>query len=666
MFHSRESGRVPCFRSFSSGRFNPTPIDAIRNVAIIAHVDHGKTTLVDSLLRNAGLKVDDTRLLDQGELEREKGITILAKTTRVPYKDFILNIVDTPGHADFGGEVERILSMVDGVILVVDIASGPRAQTRFVLSKALTDPSVVPIVVVNKVDRQHGRSEGDVENEIFELFVGLNASDAQMDYPVLYASAKHGWTERTWEAAAQTNHSSGMIPLLDTIVSHVPSPRKKLEGLQPDSTRNIERIDDSDRAELSQSNITPHFSLLASMVEHSPQLGHTVTGMVYTGFLTKNASVVVKSGANEQTSKSRIREILVTQGIRKIPADIASPGDIVTLQLSSSTVPAVYDTIAGSSAVPLLPFRAIDPPMIGIDVRPNTSPYHGEDGVKGSLFDLKTRLQKEALGNVGIHVEEDKSKSAVTLKGRGDLQLGILLETMRREGYEFEVTSPEIVFRYDDKGKPLEPWERFTILVPSMMGPDLMQQMMNRRADPISTNFHDDEMAEYVFDCASRHFFGMSSWLQGQSRGTATITSEPIGYKEYVPAIDNTRANLVIATSPGIVVAFEIIRFQKDCTFFVSPNDRVYEGMILGQTTKDDDLLCNICKPRKVVYVRVATKTKEDPVKPAVPLTIEYCLGYIQNDELVEVTPKRIVMRKKILSNDARNKQTQKACKATA
>jgi len=615
----------------------PVEIERVRNVAVIAHVDHGKTTLVDQLLRQSGLSVDQERLLDKNDLERERGITILSKCTRLTWKDKILNIVDTPGHADFGGEVERILSMVDGVCLVVDIVEGPRTQTKFVLSKALLNPELKPIVVINKVDRPCERPPGEIENEIFDLFMSLEANDHQMEYPVLYASAKNGWVETEWDSIKNEEHPQGVLPLFEAIVSTVPPPLTNAEAqkLHNDPPRQ-----------------------LVSLIEQAEGFGPTATGKVYSGiFINAKNDLYYRTQEDKLSGKSKLRDLSIVRGTTREKTDVAGAGDIVSISVLGA-VPKATDCISTQEQFDVIPARLIDPPVICVEVSPNTSPLAGQDGTFNTLQSIAQRLRKEALVNVAIDVAE--VAGGVNLKGRGELQLGILLETMRREGFEMQVTQPTVVYQTDDEGRVFEPWEEFTIEAPLSTSAAIIEKMSQRMADLVDMRDVGDN-SRIKFHCSSRNFLGVRTFLRDVTKGTAVVSSEFLEYRPKAPSIKLDRNGLILAAGSGTTTEFALVDLQTKGTLFVRDAVPIYMGQILGESNNPDDVVMNAIKEHPKYKGREKQKEIVAALTPPRDFTIEMALSYIQDDEMVEVTPKRIVMRKKILDAQQRKQLERKA-----
>eukprot|EP00386_Alphamonas_edax_P000944 GDKI01002822.1.p1 GENE.GDKI01002822.1~~GDKI01002822.1.p1 ORF type:complete len:671 (+),score=222.54 GDKI01002822.1:72-2084(+) len=617
-------------------RPKPLPVEKLRNVAIIAHVDHGKTTLVDTLLKQGGVSLTSERLMDSNQLEKERGITILSKATRIKWKDHILNIVDTPGHADFGGEVERILSMVDAACLVVDLVEGPRTQTKFVLSKALLNPQLQPIVVINKVDRPCDRKPGEVENEIFDLFLNLEANDHQMDYPVLYASAKNGWCVRKF---ADINNDDakkhGMLPIFETIVERVPPP--------------IEAAPEKP------------FSMLVTLTEAVAELGYTFTGKVYSGDVVKGDALSVLTREGKVVGSTKVKSVTTMKGTTRELTEIAGAGDICSITCQGGVMPNVTDTLIAEGAdVQPIPSRPIDPPVIFVEVSPNTSPLAGQDGKFLTLQALGVRLKKEALTNVAIEVNDSPAKDSFQVKGRGELQLGILLETMRREGYEMSVSPPTVVYKQDANGKPLEPWEEFVIELDQSLSSEVIERMSQRSADLVDMKTTGDT-TRLKFHCASRMFLGMRPWLREISKGLAIVVSDFLDYRPKMPSQKLDRNGVIISSGTGDSTAFDLSNIQQKGTMFIGDGEKCYAGMIIGEHNTKDDIEMNCTRGKAITNVRSKSKDDGPRLIPPKQMPIEAALSYILEDEQVEITPKRVSMRKKILDAEQRKQAQRKA-----
>jgi GTP-binding protein len=605
----------------------------LRNVAIIAHVDHGKTTLVDRLLQQSGVYRENQRVveraLDSNDLERERGITILAKAASVEWKGTRINIVDTPGHADFGGEVERILNMVDGALVLVDAAEGPLPQTKFVVSKALR-MGLKPIVVINKVDRSDARPT-EVVNEVFDLFAALDASDEQLDFPILYGSAKQGWMAASLDAS----HDDGMQPLFDLVLNHVKPPVVE-EG---------------------------PFRLLGTILEANPYLGRIVTGRITSGLVKPNQSVKVLSHDGKLVESGRITKVLAFRGLERVPLDEAGAGDIVALAgLPNATV---AHTICDPSVETPLPAQPIDPPTLAMTFRVNDSPLAGTEGNKVTGRMIRDRLLREAEGNVALRVRESDDKDAMEVAGRGELQLGILIETMRREGFELSVSRPKVLLRRNDAGEMEEPIEEVVIDVDEEHSGIVVQKMSERKAEMIEMRPSGGGRVRLVFYAPTRGLIGYQGELLTDSRGTAIMNRLFHGYAAHKGAIQGRRNGVLISNDKGESVAYALWNLEDRGPMMIEPGWKVYAGMIVGEHTRDNDLIVNVLKGKQLTNIRTTSKDEAIRLTPPIRMTLEKALAYIEDDELVEVTPKSIRLRKKLLDENER-KRAERAKEAEA
>eukprot|EP00922_Rhytidocystis_sp_ex-Travisia-forbesii_P017641 GHVS01026301.1.p1 GENE.GHVS01026301.1~~GHVS01026301.1.p1 ORF type:complete len:781 (+),score=139.20 GHVS01026301.1:107-2449(+) len=610
------------------------PREKLRNIAIIAHVDHGKTTLVDQLLKQGGQhRQGEDRMMDSNDLERERGITILSKVTRIQWNGYVLNIIDTPGHADFGGEVERILSMVDGVCLIVDIVEGPRTQTKFVLQKALMNPKCKPIVVINKVDRPNQRAAGDCENEVFDLFMNLDAAEEQLDYVTLYASGKNGWCEDSFDKIKVTPHTQGVLPLLEQMVSTVSAPAEI----------------DTDAP----------FKMLVTLVEYVAGAGVTVTGKVYAGWLQKGEKelLFVKTREGKHRGSSKLRDITVMKGTTRTKVDVVAAGDIAAISFTTNVAVNATDTISLDAAAEPIESRPIDPPVIVIEIGPNTSPVAGADGSLITLQALDQRLRKEALTNVAIEVEPNRSRTGFEVRGRGELQLGILIETMRREGFEMTISPPAVVYKTADDGTALEPWESLSIDMPSDATSDTIDKMGSQDAELLDMKAMGDRTV-LTFNCSSRNFLGVRPFLRDVSKGTAVVMSEFLEYRAKASGSKSCRNGVLISCASGPTTEYALDMVQTKGQLFVTESTPCYPGMILGESATEKDELLN---PTKVKPPSNFRGKITDYYKLNVrAMNVENCLAFIEEDEQIEVTPKRINMRKTILDADKRKLKARK------
>jgi GTP-binding protein len=599
---------------------------SLRNVAIIAHVDHGKTTLVDRLLQQSGSFRENQRVaeraLDSNDLERERGITILAKCTSLVWKGTRINIVDTPGHADFGGEVERILNMVDGALVLVDAAEGPLPQTKFVVSKALK-VGLKPIVVINKVDRPDARPT-EVVNEVFDLFAALDASDAQLDFPILYGSAKEGWMA----ASAAGPKDAGMAPLFDLITRHVASPM----------------VEDGP------------FRLLGTILEANPYLGRLVTGRITSGKITPNQPVKVLDRNGKLIEQGRVTKVLAFRGLERTAVEEAEAGDIVTVAgLPEATV---SHTICAPEVEVPLPAQPIDPPTLSMTFRVNDSPLAGTEGDKVTSRMIRDRLFREAEGNVALRVSESPEREAVEVAGRGELQLGILIETMRREGYELSVSRPKVLFeRVPETGDLHEPIEEVVIDVDEPFAGVVVQKMAERKAEMIEMRPSGGGRVRLVFYAPTRGLIGYQGELLTDSRGTAVLNRVFHGYAPHKGDLQGRRNGVLISTDEGEAIAYALWNLEDRGPMMIEPGWRVYRGMIVGEHTRGNDLEVNVLKGKKLTNIRTHSKDEAVRLTPPIRMTLERALAYIADDEYVEVTPKSIRLRKRLLDPNERKKE---------
>ena len=602
----------------------------LRNVAIIAHVDHGKTTLVDRLLQQSGAFRENQRVaeraLDSNDLERERGITILAKCTSILWRDTRINIVDTPGHADFGGEVERILNMVDGALVLVDAAEGPLPQTKFVVSKALK-VGLKPIVVINKVDRADARPV-EVVNEVFDLFAALDASEAQLDFPILYGSAKEGWMA---ERPAGPK-DGGMMPLFDLIIRHV-APPKVEEG---------------------------PFRLLGTILEANPYLGRLVTGRITAGAVKPNQAVKVLDRNGRLVEAGRVTKVLAFRGLERQPIEEALAGDIVAIAgLPEATV---AHTICAPEVETPLPAQPIDPPTLAMTFRVNDSPLAGTEGDKVTGRMIRDRLFREAEGNVALRVSETADRDAVEVAGRGELQLGILIETMRREGYELSVSRPKVLFERDGAtGELFEPIEEVVIDVDEPFSGVVVQKMAERRAEMVEMRPSGGGRVRLVFYAPTRGLIGYQGELLTDSRGTAVLNRLFHAYAPYKGEVQGRRTGVLISTDDGEAVAYALWNLEDRGPMMIEPGWKVYRGMIVGEHTRGNDLDVNVLKGKKLTNIRTHSHDEAIRLTPPIRMTVEKALAYIADDEYVEVTPKSIRLRKRLLDPNARKRASRAA-----
>jgi len=598
----------------------------LRNIAIIAHVDHGKTTLVDALLKQAGAfrlnqKVE-AQAMDSNDLERERGITILAKCTSILWNETRINIVDTPGHADFGGEVERILNMVDGAIVLVDASEGPLPQTKFVVSKALKQ-GLRPIVVINKIDRPDERHNA-VLNEIFDLFANLDASDEQLDFPVLYGSGRDGWM-----AVDPAGPKTDLVPLFELVVRHVPPPV----------------VEDGP------------FRLLATTLEADPYLGRVLTGRISSGSVKPNQTIKALRRDGSLIETARVTKVLAFRGLERTAVDLAEAGDIVAI--SGITQATVADTLCDPSVEQAFLAQPIDPPTLAMMFRINDGPFAGQEGDKVQSRVIRDRLLKEAERNVAIRVTElPEAKDAYEVAGRGELQLGILIETMRREGFELTVSRPRVVFKTDpDTGQRLEPIEEVIIDVDQEHSGIVVQKLSERRADLQDMRPSGGGRQRLVFYAPTRGLIGYQGELLTDTRGTAVMNRLFHDYAPFKGELTGRRNGVLISNAAGEATAYSLFYLQDRGAMIIDPQTRVYEGMIVGQHTRDNDLIVNIIQGKKLTNIRAAGKDEALALTPPMRLTLERSLSYIEDDELVEITPKSIRLRKRWLDPNERKKR---------
>jgi GTP-binding protein len=601
----------------------------LRNVAIIAHVDHGKTTLVDRLLQQSGSFRENQRVaeraMDSNDLERERGITILAKVTSILWKDTRINIVDTPGHADFGGEVERILGMVDGALVLVDAAEGPLPQTKFVVSKALK-MGLKPIVVINKVDRSDARPT-QVVNEVFDLFAALDASEEQLDFPILYGSAKEGWMAASYEGPKD----AGMQPLFDLILRHVAPPE----------------VDEGP------------FRLIGTILEANPYLGRIVTGRITSGSVMPNQNVKVLDRKGNLIEQGRVSKVLAFRGLDRIPVDEASAGDIVAIAgLPEATV---SHTICAPEVTEPLPAQPIDPPTLSMTFRVNDSPLAGTEGDKVTGRMIRDRLLREAEGNVTLRIAEAADKDSMEVAGRGELQLGILIETMRREGFELSVSRPKVLLQNDpESGELMEPIEEVVIDLDEEHSGVVVQKLSERKAEMVEMRPSGGGRLRLVFHAPTRGLIGYQGELLTDTRGTAVMNRLFHAYAPYKGVIQGRRQGVLISTEAGEAVAYAMWNLEARGPMMIDPGVKVYPGMIIGEHTRDNDLEVNVLKGKKLTNIRTHSKDEAVRLTPPIRMTLEKALAYIQDDELVEVTPKSIRLRKKLLDPNARKRDERK------
>ncbi len=609
-----------------------TDHNKIRNIAIIAHVDHGKTTLIDNILKQSGTFREnqnvEERVMDSNDLEKERGITILAKCTAIDWDGSRINIIDTPGHADFGGEVERVLNMCDGVILLTDAAEGPLPQTKFVLGKALK-LGIRPIVMINKIDRNDARPD-DVLNEVFDLFVSLDANDEQLDFPVLYASGRDGWCAPSLEAPRENLH-----PLLDLVMKHVPAP--KVDENAP-------------------------FTMLATLLSADPFLGRVLTGKVYSG--KPKVNMVVKSiGLDGKTIENfRLTKLFTYRGIERVPAEEAVAGDIIVVAGMVKT--SVADTICDPSVVQPIATTPVDPPTMAVTITVNDSPYAGTEGKKLTSNMIRERLLAEAETNVAIRVTESEGRDAFELAGRGELQLGVLIETMRREGFELSVSRPRVLLKKDENGALMEPYEEVICDVDEVYSGSVVEKMSQRKAELRDMRPSGAGKTRITFLAPSRGLIGYQSQFLTDTRGTGLMNRLFNSYGPYKGDIAARRNGALISTDKGDAVAYAIWKLQDRGVMFIGHNDKVYAGMVVGEHSRENDLEINVLKGKQLTNVRASGADEAVILVPPKKMSLEEMMSYINDDELVEVTPKGLRLRKKFLDSNTRDRAKKDAKKA--
>ena len=596
----------------------------IRNVAIIAHVDHGKTTLVDQMLRDAGVlrrgEQDVERIMDSNDLERERGITILSKNTAVTYGGTRINIVDTPGHADFGGEVERILQMVDGVLLLVDAFEGCMPQTRFVLRKSL-ELNKIPILVVNKVDRQ-GARPAEVVDQALELFIELGATAEQLDFPVVYASARDNMSGLTPESM-----ENNMVALFDTIISAIPAPK-----FQPDEPLQI----------------------LFSSIDYDDYVGRIGVGRIERGTAKKGMPVVICGGEDNRKVDTKITRLYRYEGLKRVEVDEAPCGDIICV--AGMEFLNVGETVCDPACIEPLPFVHIDEPTVSMMFMLNDSPFAGREGKYVTGRNLRDRLFTEVKTNISMRVEETETTDSFRVSGRGELHLSILIETMRRQGYEFAVSRPKVIFHKDKDGNVLEPIEELTIDVPVDYVGAVMEKLGQRKAELQDMTNQGDNSVRLQFLVPARGLMGYRSELLTDTRGNGVMSHIFHDYEAYRGPIEERKTGSLVAHETGDTSSYGLFNTQDRGKLFVGSGIPVYEGQIVGENARAEDIVVNVCKKKHVTNMRASGSDDALRLTPPVVLSLEQCLEFIADDELVEVTPKSIRMRKRFLNKDQRMK----------
>ena len=589
----------------------------LRNIAIIAHVDHGKTTLIDSIMKQSGMFRDnqmvDERMMDSGDLEKERGITILAKPTSIMWRDIRINIIDTPGHADFGGEVERVLGMADGVILLTDAAEGPMPQTKFVLGKALAQ-GLRPIVIINKIDRGDARPE-EVVDEVFDLFVALDANEQQLEFPILYASGRDGWCVRELE-----NPRDNLHPLLDVILDHVP---------QPDVAHDAP------------------FAMLATLLDSDPYLGRCLVGRVMQGQASVNDSVRGLNLDGQVVENGRLTKLLRFEGTSRVPVDKVMAGDIVCI--AGLTKSSVSDTICVPEVTVPLRSTPIDPPTMSVNITVNDSPLAGREGKKVTSTVIRERLLAEAETNVAITFTESSNRDAFEIGGRGELQLGVLIETMRREGFEMTVSRPRVLYQQAEDGGRLEPIEEVTIDVDEEYASAVVDSLNRRKGEMMDMRSAGAGKTRLLFLAPSRGLIGYQSRFLTQTRGTGVLNRIFHSFGPHKGLIESRRNGALISTDSGMAVAYALFNLQDRGQMFVGPQTAVYQGMIVGEHSRGNDLEINVLKGKQLTNVRASGSDDAVKLVPAVRMSLEEMMAYINEDELLEVTPTNLRLRKQYL-----------------
>ncbi len=590
----------------------------LRNIAIIAHVDHGKTTLIDSLMKQTGMFREnqnvDERLMDSGDLEKERGITILAKPTSIVWKDVRINIIDTPGHADFGGEVERVLGMADGVIILADAAEGPMPQTKFVLGKALAQ-NLKPIVVINKVDRHDARSE-EVVNEVFDLFVALDASEEQLDFPILYAAGREGWCIENLEDPRENLH-----PLLDLILKHVEEPTVDL---------------------------SKPFAMLATLLDADPYLGRCLIGRVINGSAKVNDQVKSINLTGSQIETGRLTKLFTFRGADRVPVDDVTAGDIICI--AGLAVTSVADTICNPEVTEPLVSTPIDPPTMSVTITVNDSPFAGTDGNRVTSTLIRERLLAEAETNVAITFEENDQKDAFEIGGRGELQIGVLIEQMRREGFELSVSRPRVLYKVGENGSRTEPIEEVIIDVDDEYTSTVVDGMNQRKGEMQDMRASGAGKTRLTFLAPSRGLIGYQNKFLTDTKGTGVLNRLFNKYDNYKGSIVGRKYGALISTDTGSAAAYAIFNLQDRGTMFIGHQTKVYGGMVVGEHSRDNDLEINVLKGKQLTNVRASGTDEAVKLTPPRRMSLEEMMAYINEDELLEVTPKNLRLRKRYLS----------------
>ena len=598
----------------------------IRNIAIVAHVDHGKTTLIDSIMKQSGLWRDnqqvEERVMDSGDLEKERGITILAKPASIKWKDTRINIIDTPGHSDFSSEVERVLDMADGVILLTDAAEGCLPGTSFVMKKALAQ-GLKPIVIINKIDRKDSRPK-EVIDEVFDLFVALGATDEQLDFPILYASGRDGWSVKELDEPKENLHS-----LLNLILEHVPEPKVEID--KP-------------------------FAMLSTLLYADSFLGRCLVGRVGQGTARINQNVKAINLDGNKVDSGRLTKLLRFEGTKKVPVEEVAAGDIVII--AGLTKATVADTVCDLNVEKPLPSTPIDPPTMTISISVNSSPLAGKDGTKLTSTQIRDRLLVEDENNVGISFSENENKDSFEISGRGELQLGVLVETMRREGFELTVSRPRVIFKTDSNGNKTEPIEEVTIDLDAEFSSKIIDNMNRRKAEMINMIDAGAGKTRLIFHAATRGLIGYQSRFMTQTRGTGVMNRTFHSYGSFKSGITGRINGALISMETGPAVAFAIFNLQERGEMFIGHNTEVYKGMICGEHSRDNDLEVNFLKGKKLTNMRTQGTDENVVLTPVRKMSIAEQLSMLNTDEALEITPKSCRLRKTILNPHERKRQS--------
>ena len=600
----------------------------LRNIAIIAHVDHGKTTLVDGMFKQSGMYRDNESVedcaMDSNDIEKERGITIFAKCTAVEWGDHRINIVDTPGHADFGGEVERILSMVDGVILLVDSAEGPMPQTKFVTGKALA-LGLNPIVIINKIDKADRRPD-EVHDEIFDLFVSLEANDQQLDFPMLYASGRDGWASNDLDGSREN-----LDPLFKSIIDYYDKPAMRTKEI-----------------------IDQPFTMLSTLLDRDNFMGRVLTGRIQTGKISVNDPIKVLNQSGETVETGRATKLMSFEGLQRVPVDAAIAGDIIAI--AGLKIATVADTICDAANTIPLQAQPIDPPTLSMRFSVNDSPIAGREGTKVTSRMIRDRLERESEGNVAIQITESDGKDSFDVAGRGELQLGVLIETMRREGFELSISRPRVIYREDETGSRTEPYEEVVIDVDEEYSGVVVEKMAERKSEMTDMRASGAGKSRITFLAPSRGLIGYHGEFLTDTRGTGIMNRTYHSYGVYKGPLQGRRVGVLISMGGGKAVAYALWGLEDRGTILINPQEEVYEGMIIGEHARANDLDVNVLKGKQLTNIRASGKVDAIKLTPPRKLSLEQAIAYIQDDELVEITPENIRLRKRFLVPHERKK----------